>query len=166
MPFKLKDISALRLRLQMESRVRELALFNLGIDSKLRGCDLVSLRVRDICHGDQVASRAVVTPIARMSSCPGPLTIRSAAIGQLQRAALSGAARWLLDAGIARLNDVDRGDLPVAQGLQRVKSSDRNAWQPDSRLSYGVEGQLPKCTGHPGSKKAYVSFDHQTDVRR
>ena len=59
-PFKLKDIWALRVRLQMENRVRELALFNLGIDSKLRGCDLVALKVRDVCHGDQVASRAVV----------------------------------------------------------------------------------------------------------
>jgi integrase len=59
-PFKLKDIWALRVRLQMENRVRELALFNLGLDSKLRGCDLVALKVRDICHGDQVASRAVV----------------------------------------------------------------------------------------------------------
>ena len=59
-PFKLKDIWALRVRFQMESRVREFALFNLGIDSKLRGCDLVSLKVRDICHGDQVVSRAVV----------------------------------------------------------------------------------------------------------
>jgi hypothetical protein len=59
-PFKLKDIWALRVRLQMGDRVRELALFNLGIDSKLRGCDLVSLTIRDICHGDQVASRAVV----------------------------------------------------------------------------------------------------------
>jgi hypothetical protein len=59
-PFKLKDIWALRVRLQMENRVRELALFNLGIDSKLRGCDLVGLKVRDICHGDQVASRAMV----------------------------------------------------------------------------------------------------------
>ena len=39
-PFKLKDIRALRVRLQMNRRVRELALFNLGIDSKLRGCDL------------------------------------------------------------------------------------------------------------------------------
>src|ERR1700752_5287899 len=57
-PFKLKDIWALRVRLQMDHRVRELALFNLGIDSKLRGCDLVSLRVRDVCHGDQVATRA------------------------------------------------------------------------------------------------------------
>ena len=44
----------------MDSRVRELALFNLEIDSKRRGCDLVSLKVRDICHGEQVASRAVV----------------------------------------------------------------------------------------------------------
>ena len=58
--FKIRDIWALRVRLQMENRVRELALFNLGIDSKLRGCDLVSLKIRDICHGDQVASRAVV----------------------------------------------------------------------------------------------------------
>ena len=59
-PFKLKDIWALRVRLQMEERFRELALFNLGIDSKLRGCDLVSLKVRDVCHGDQVATRAIV----------------------------------------------------------------------------------------------------------
>ena len=44
----------------MEKRTRELALFDLGIDSKLRGCDLVSLKVRDVCHGDPVAARAVV----------------------------------------------------------------------------------------------------------
>jgi len=44
-PFKLKDIWALRVRLQMANRVRELALFDLGIDSKLRGCDLVNLKV-------------------------------------------------------------------------------------------------------------------------
>jgi hypothetical protein len=43
-PFKLQYIWALRVRLHMEGRVRELALFNLGIDSKLRGCDLVSPR--------------------------------------------------------------------------------------------------------------------------
>jgi integrase len=59
-PFKLKDIWALRIRLQIEGRVRELAIFNLGIDSKLRGCDLVALKVRDICQGDQVAARAIV----------------------------------------------------------------------------------------------------------
>ena len=40
--------------------MRELALFNLGIDSKLRGCDFVALKVRDVCHGDQIATRAIV----------------------------------------------------------------------------------------------------------
>lgn len=39
---------------------RELALFSLGIDSKLRGCDLVPLMVRNVCHGDLVAARAIV----------------------------------------------------------------------------------------------------------
>jgi len=50
----------LRVRLQMEGRVRDLALFKVGIDSKLRGCDLVALKVRDVCHGDQMATRAIV----------------------------------------------------------------------------------------------------------
>jgi hypothetical protein len=40
--------------------VRRVADFNLGIDRKLRGSDLVALKVRDVCHGDQVATRAVV----------------------------------------------------------------------------------------------------------
>ena len=53
-PFEVKNLWALRVRLQLESRVRELALFNPEIDSKLRGCDLVSLKVREVCHGDQV----------------------------------------------------------------------------------------------------------------
>src|SRR5215471_18931842 len=59
-PLKLRDIWAIRVRLQIQGRLRELALFDLGIDSKLRACDLVKLRVRDVCHGDRVASRATV----------------------------------------------------------------------------------------------------------
>lgn len=59
-PFKPKDIWAIRVHLEMEHRTRELALFNLGFDSKLRGCDLVALKVRDICHGEQVSNRAMV----------------------------------------------------------------------------------------------------------
>ena len=56
-PFKPQEVWAIRVRLQMENRPRELALFDLGIDSKLRACDLVKLRVRDVCHGDRVASQ-------------------------------------------------------------------------------------------------------------
>jgi hypothetical protein len=63
-PFKPKEIWAIRVRLQMEQRTRELALFNLGIDSKLRACDLTSLHVRDICRGDRVAARACVRDAA------------------------------------------------------------------------------------------------------
>jgi hypothetical protein len=47
-------------RLQMASRCRELALFNLAVDSELRACDLVQLRVRDVCHGQNMASRALI----------------------------------------------------------------------------------------------------------
>jgi len=59
-PLKLREIWAIRIRLQIGGRIRDLALFNLAIDSKLRACDLVKLRVRDVCHGDGVATRAVV----------------------------------------------------------------------------------------------------------
>jgi site-specific recombinase XerD len=59
-PLKLKEIWAFRVRLQLANRRRELALFNLAIDSKLRACDLVKLRVRDVCHGQNMASRAIV----------------------------------------------------------------------------------------------------------
>jgi len=59
-PLKLKEIWAIRVRLQLGNRQRELALFNLAIDSKLRACDLVKRRVRDVCHGCVVASRAIV----------------------------------------------------------------------------------------------------------
>jgi site-specific recombinase XerC len=59
-PLKPKDIWAIRIQLQNARQVRDLAMFNLAIDSKLRGCDLVNLRVRDITHGDHVLSRAMV----------------------------------------------------------------------------------------------------------
>jgi integrase len=59
-PLKLRDIWAIRIRLQMDNRLRDLALFNLAIDSKLRGCDLVKLRLSDIAHGGQIARRAIV----------------------------------------------------------------------------------------------------------
>ncbi|MGA7325092.1 MAG: hypothetical protein WBX25_11545 [Rhodomicrobium sp.] len=51
-PLQPKHVRATRTRLQMQRKVRDLALFNLAIDSKLRGCDVVSLKVEDIApHG-------------------------------------------------------------------------------------------------------------------
>lgn len=59
-PLRLSDIWSIRVRLQLAGRARDLALFNLAIDSKLRGCDLVSLRMRDVSHGSAIARRATV----------------------------------------------------------------------------------------------------------
>lgn len=59
-PFKLREIWAIRIRLQLANCTRNLALFDLAIDSKLRACDLVRLRVRDVTHGDRIVSRAIV----------------------------------------------------------------------------------------------------------
>ena len=59
-PLKLKEIWAIRIRLQIERQDRDLALFNLAIDSKLRACDLVKIRVSDISQGGCVAKRAIV----------------------------------------------------------------------------------------------------------
>src|SRR5205823_11746408 len=59
-PLKLKEIWAIRIRLQLNHQLRQLALFNLAIDSKLRGCDLVGLRVHDVVQGARVAPRAIV----------------------------------------------------------------------------------------------------------
>jgi integrase len=60
LPLKLKEIWAIRIRLQMAQNTRELALFNLAIDSKLRGCDLVKLKVCDVAQGGRVSSRAII----------------------------------------------------------------------------------------------------------
>ena len=59
-PLRLKEIWAIRIRLQIANRVRDLALFNLAIDSKLRSCDLLQLKVRDVSHGNTISNRAMI----------------------------------------------------------------------------------------------------------
>lgn len=69
-PLTLQQIWEIRVRLELNKDPKELALFNLGIDSKLRGCDLVSLRVRDIAHGTIVQSRAMILQQKTQKDCP------------------------------------------------------------------------------------------------
>ncbi len=59
-PLKPKEVWTIRVRLQLADRKRDLALFNLALDSKLRGCDLVSLRVSDVRTGDEIRNRATI----------------------------------------------------------------------------------------------------------
>lgn len=59
-PLKRKDTWAIRVQLQLGGQKRDLALFNLAADSKLRGCDLVAAIVTDVWNGDCMATRAIV----------------------------------------------------------------------------------------------------------
>ncbi|MAG81331.1 MULTISPECIES: tyrosine-type recombinase/integrase [unclassified Limnobacter] len=84
-PLKLKDIWTIRIHLQNANAVRDLALFNLAIDSKLRGCDLISLRVRDVAHGNQILKRTMV--IQRKTQRPVQF--------ELTETTRTAVARWL-----------------------------------------------------------------------
>lgn len=59
-PLSMQDIWSIRMMLQNEGRLRDLALFNLALDSKLRACDLLNLRVSDVSNGDTINNRATV----------------------------------------------------------------------------------------------------------
>lgn len=68
-PLRLRDIWAIRVRLQIAERTSDLALFDLAIDSKLRACDLTKLRVRDVAHGEHVSPRAIVMQQKTLRQC-------------------------------------------------------------------------------------------------
>jgi integrase len=72
-PFKPKHVWAIRQQLKNAKRVRDLALFNCAIDSKLRGCDLVKLRVSDVAPGGVVRERSTV--IQQKTRRPVPFEI-------------------------------------------------------------------------------------------
>jgi integrase len=59
-PLRPKHVWSIRTKLQIEGRTRDLAMFNLAIDSKLRGCDVVAIRVEDVAAGGYAADRATI----------------------------------------------------------------------------------------------------------
>lgn len=90
-PLKPREVWAIRVRLQISNCVRDLALFNLAIDSKPRGCDLVHLRVEDVMQGDQVRTRSLVSQ--RKTGAPVQFEITEQA-----RSAL---AKWVNGRGLS-----------------------------------------------------------------
>jgi integrase len=80
-PLTQKQIWAIRFFLDREQRVRDRALFDLAIDSKLRGCDLVSLKIGDLVSGCEIRERASV--MQRKTSRPVQFEIASDARGSL-----------------------------------------------------------------------------------
>jgi len=95
-PLKPKDVWTIRVRLQIEGRKRDLAMFDLAIDSKLRGCDLVRLKIDDVLSGERVRDRATI--VQKETGRPVQFEITEqtrAAIDEWLAAADAGRGRYL-----------------------------------------------------------------------
>lgn len=68
-PLKQRQIWAIRFFLDREGRMRDRALFDLAIDSKLRGCDLVKIKIGTLATGQEIRTRAMVNPAENRASC-------------------------------------------------------------------------------------------------
>ena len=91
LPLKLQEVWAIRTRLQLGNQYRDLALFNLAIDSKLRACDLLKLRASDVSSGGRISSRAMV--LQRKTKRPVQFEI----MGRTRRS----LAEWINLAGLS-----------------------------------------------------------------
>ena len=81
-PLRAKEVWAIRVRLQIENRKRDLALFNLAIDSKLRGCDVVKIRIGELVSGGRLRARATV--VQQKTNRPVQFELLEAARSSLQ----------------------------------------------------------------------------------
>lgn len=80
-PLKPRQIWAIRFHLDREHRLRDRALFDLAIDSKLRGCDLVKIKIGDLVTGGELRTRAMV--VQQKTGRPVQFEIMSDARGSL-----------------------------------------------------------------------------------
>lgn len=117
-PLKPKEIWSLRIRLQLAEKTRDLALFNLALDSKLRGCDLISLRVRDLYQGNTIASRAIV--MQRKTQRPVQF--------EITEAARESVATWVSAAQLRSSNYLFPGRAPETHLSPRQYSRIVKGW--------------------------------------
>ena len=100
---KLREVWAIRIRLQIQERLRDLAMFNLAIDSKLRGCDLVALRVDDVLLSGRVRPRTTV--IQKKTSRPVQFEITEQTRETVMQWIIKGGRRsgeWLFPSRIGK----------------------------------------------------------------
>lgn len=91
-PFKLEDIWRIRTRLEIEGNIRELALLNLAIDCKLRSCDLLRMKVRDISSGDVIQNRVLYKQSKTEREVQFEITSRTA----------QSLTQWLMQSGLSQ----------------------------------------------------------------
>jgi integrase len=147
-PLKLKEIWTIRVRLQMAGDVRGLAMFNLAIDSKLRACDLVKLRVTDVTHGSVVMRRATVMQQKTHQRVQFEITedTREAVSNWIEKARLR-ATDYLFSSRVRGSPHISTGSKPVAVDLppERQLSQERTLrrWE---RIGSGRPGTVARPT--------------------
>lgn len=117
-PLLLHEIWKIRIRLEISKNTRDLALFNLGIDSKLRGCDLIRLRVSDVANGTNILKRTTI--VQRKTG--KPVTF------ELTKPTRLVIAQWIKEAGLSfgsylfRSRTKQSSHLSTRQYMRIVKS--------------------------------------------
>lgn len=96
------QIWEIRFYLNQRRRLRDRALFDLAIDSKLRGCDLVRMKIGDLVSGGQMRTRAIVNSRKQVglfnsnsSQTPGPACCRGSSGGAAQLTTMFFQAGWI-----------------------------------------------------------------------
>ena len=69
LPLKLEEVWSIRTRLDLANNLRELTMFNLALDCKLRACDFIKLKVSDIAHGEKYSITSNVNSTKDRYSC-------------------------------------------------------------------------------------------------
>ena len=123
-PLRPKHVWSIRTKLQIDDQVRDLALFNLSIDSKLRGCDVVTLKVEDIAPNGYAVARAIVrqkktgrpvrfelTEQTRQSGHRPLMTLRQL-LTSLMVAPSRGAIAWTTFSPANRSRPILKGRMP------------------------------------------------------
>lgn len=160
-PLKPRHIWAIRTRHQHDRRVRDLAMFNLAIDSKIRGCDLVRLRVGDVVLGGTVRLRTSIIQQKTVRPVPFELTdpTREAITAWLRRRPTE-TGEWLFPSRSRPGDHVTTrqyGRLPddwvALIGLEPALYGTHSLRRTKVALIYKRTGNLRACQLLPGHSK-------------
>lgn len=132
-PLQPRHVWAIRTRLQLAGQIRNLALFNLAIDSKLRGCDVVSLKVEDVAPHGGLDRRSFAVLLNERVGAAVDVDFGSHRLAFLQPAAIASASVQNHRSPICALTIRDRRDIsrprkrlaPAGSALPRSQSGAR-----------------------------------------
>jgi integrase len=129
-PLRPKHVWSIRTKLQMADRKRDLALFNLAIDSKLRGCDVIAFKVEDIAPHGYAIDRA---------------TVRQKKTGQPVRFEVTEQTRQAVD-DYLRVANRKRGDLLLPRGVNLIGASRSGNMRVWSATGYAASVSIRACS--------------------